>query len=124
MFDYQKNKKYLIATICFVIFAFIVTSFQMKIYKEKESLFFNENITGKIIRITSGGRHLTYMKLDKPKREINVLIETNILIKNEQALFYDIAQVGDSLYKPAYSDTIYLYRKDSLIKVCFNKKKS
>ena len=123
MIDNRRRKKYLIATICFVIFAFIATTFQINIYKEKESEFFNENIAGKILRITSGGRHLTYMKFDNPKREINVLIETNIMINNERALFHDLAKVGDSLYKPAYSDTIYLYRKDSLIKVCYNKKK-
>lgn len=84
--------------------------------------FYSYQKIGIIEHIESSAKNWTDFKISTDRKHIHMYLEVYGNSKNTM-YFHDIAQVGDSLYKPAYSDTIYLYRKDSLIKVCFNKKK-
>lgn len=73
----------------------------------------------RIVSIEGGSKSISIFTL----KDIGYKFKLYLLDPKSRKLLFEIANSGDSLYKPAYSDTIYIYRTDSLIKVCFNKKK-
>lgn len=77
------------------------------------------NVNGEIKFVESGGRNWTLIKLKGQKEKIRLYVVVDKY--SQPALFlYDVAKVGDSIYKPAYSDTIFLYKKDTVLKIYYN----
>ena len=71
--------------------------------------FITSSISGRLKRFEQGGGSSWFM-IDKSKEKYYFWDKNN-------KLFYDIAKKGDSVYKTANSDTLYLIQSDSNVVV-------
>jgi hypothetical protein len=75
---------------------------------ERFEEFFSHDVSGRIIDIGSSSG-FAYLRV----RDTTYEFLPHFSGSDRKWFFREIAAVGDSIYKPAYSDTLYLYKQGS-----------
>lgn len=102
----QTNRKYLLAGfmvgLLVGISATVLTYYDDRTEAQTYLRFHKKHLEGKITYLW-GGSNLTYFKLDN--KEIEYVMRPS-RISDRQGTFYRLVEKGDSLFKPAFSDTV------------------
>ena len=90
-------------------------------YKKDFHLFYSSTLKGKLVRLELAKSDI--FKLDNAEREYK--FNSNMSWFNNYRTFCQVADKGDSVYKDAWSDTIYLKKNNTgqIIKFTFYKPK-
>lgn len=78
---------------------------------ERFEEFFSSNVSGRIIDI-GGSSGFTYLRVSGDSITYEFL--PHFSGPDEKWFFREIADVGDSISKPAWTDTLYLYKIESV----------
>lgn len=116
----MKKKLFIISMFllgCFVIF--FSTSLQNKKGKREYNLFYSTTMAGKIIKIKVYSRGSDFI-LENNSNKFSFYPYTDKDL-NDNEIFQYLATPGDSIYKPAYSDTLFLIKRDKTYSYTFQK---
>ncbi len=120
-FEASEYKKVIFYICIFLFIAMILTRFQKDNMIEKRLNYYKTNYRGRITFVEGVSRGQTEIALNSARKKLVIYLGIDSSLFNGKEYFYQLAQVGDSISKPAYSDTIYLYRKDTVMSIYFNK---
>lgn len=109
---------WLLILLSVTIFYFIPS--QDKKVKQEFDLFYSTRLSGKIVRTEEYSRGANFV-LDNNPVEFTFYPYTDKHLNNGK-IFQYIAEIGDSIYKPAYSDTLILIKNDRSYSYTFKKK--
>lgn len=118
--DYIKRKYFLVTIpILFLLLIFMGKAYEGTIGHKYYSTFNETDIIGKIQEV--GIRHHgAFFKVGSNNREFVFYPYTNPILNDEQIFNY-FASPGDSVFKAAYSDTLYLFKNGKEYKYTFQK---
>lgn len=102
---------------CFAIF--YSTSSQHKKGKREYNLFYSSQLSGKITKIKKYSRGSNFV-LENNANEFTFYPYTDKYLNNNE-IFQYIAEPGDSIFKPAYSDTLLLIKGNKTYVYAFQK---
>ena len=98
---------------------FIGIRYQDKKVKREFDLFHSSTLSGKIIKIDKYSRGSNFILDDNPTEfAFYPYIDKSL---NNGEIFQYVCQLGDSIYKPAYSDTLVLIKGDKVYSYTFQK---
>ena len=114
-------KKRIFYVLIFITIAVLFMKYQSGNDNNQYLEFHNNTINGLIIDIKRGSQLSTSFTLNTNKNSYCFWIYIDTNLYSGKKYFYQLAQVGDSISKPAYSDTIYLFRGNKVMPVYFKK---
>ncbi|WP_447636181.1 hypothetical protein [Flavobacterium microcysteis] len=103
-----------------VVLIFVGINYQNKKVRKEFNLFYSSHLSGRIIKIDKYSRNSNFI-LDNNSAEFafNPYLDKEL---NNSEIFQYIAKPGDSIYKPAHSDTLLLIKGDKNYYYTFQKK--
>lgn len=104
----QKKLFIILMIILVVVTIFVGIPYQNKKGKKEFQLFYSSQLAGRIIKIEEYSRASNFM-LDNNPNEFAFYPYTDKQLNNNE-IFQYIAEPGDSIFKPAYSDTLLLIK--------------
>lgn len=102
-------RKKIIIIIGILLLIFFGVSYQNRKVRKEFNLFYSSQLSGKISAIQKNSRASNFM-LDNNPNDFDFYPYTNKQLNNNE-IFQYIAELGDSIFKPAYSDTLILIKK-------------
>jgi len=115
------KKGFLIMVITVVaVLIFVGINYQNKKVRKEFNLFYSSHLSGRIIKIDNYSRNSNFI-LDNNSAEFAFNPYTDKKLNNSE-IFHYIAKPGDSIYKPAHSDTLLLIKGDKNYYYTFQKK--
>jgi hypothetical protein len=107
----------LIGALCFILFIIITRKCQTDMFKREFALFYSSEINGKIAQIKMG-KGESFFNTDKRDPYFR-FVDLSSLGTSGRFDFGNFARPGDSVYKAAYGDTVYLFQKGIVYKYTF-----
>lgn len=93
--------------------------YQNNKYKKEFDIFYSSYISGKIIKIDKYSRGSNFVLENNPRKfSFYPYVDEHL---NNNEIFQYLATPGDSIYKPAYSDTLLLIRGNRIYSYTFQK---
>ena len=115
--------KYIILT-CIIVIVCVKLAFELipiqspKQFSREQLNYLNQMfVHHRIVSIEGGSKGKSVFTL----KGINYKFKPYLLDPKSRKHFYQIANSGDSLYKPAFSDSIRIIKKDTVMSIYFNK---
>jgi hypothetical protein len=115
----KKRLFFIYAIILSCVVIFIGVPYQNRKTKREFDLFYSSQLSGKIINMYTYSRGANFI-LDNNPRKFSFYPYVNKELNNNE-IFQYIAKPGDSIYKPAYSDTLFLIKKNAIYSYLFQK---
>lgn len=115
------NKRATILISILLVFVIMSTAirYQDKKAKNEFDLFYSTQLSGKIVRIDKYARASNFVLDNSPiEFAFYPYVDENL---NNGEIFSYIAKPGDSIYKAAYSDTLFLIKKNRMYLYAFQK---
>ncbi len=117
---FMKKKLFIVSMFLLACFAiFYSTRWQHNKGRREYNLFYSSQLSGKVVKIEEYSRASNLMLENNPNEFCFYPYTDKHLNNNE--IFQYIAKPNDSIYKPAYSDTLFLFKGNKKYAYTFQK---
>ena len=109
----SKNKKialFIVLAVLFISLVYLTSNHSSTYYAKKFMILDSSYLKGVIVEIQDQTRDENF-KLNTSNHKYIIKSITNTEL-NRNTFFGSIAEIGDSIYKEAYADTLYLFKQN------------